>query len=429
MGFRLFSIGTGMLTILLIYRLAREWSGPRAALWSAGLLALNEYHVGISIFAVEKTYYVFFSLLAIYLFWRFLTQPRPKWLFLAALCCGLASLCHEVTVLLVPVFFLTLLLSPTHRAWLLRKEPYLAAVLYAAVLSPDLYWNARHTAASRHEASYRDHLARIGGIGFTRQPFLFYSGDAARQIYTRMGGRPTVKATIYPAMNVLFGAILMAAITLASIRARRSDGTSVLLLVLFWTVFLFFVLIRPSRETKLDPVMWFWVTLTLLPAVLIAGRWLAHLQGRWLLAASTVAGCAGLWSVAAIVGRHLDLPSFTVVFRPGSLFPPDGRMVDIRAAFHSCTLCGSRFQLLDIRILDEREQGSSGIGTPDVEGARLQADSRSFRLRARFNAASDLRNYQPVYRALDPPLGRSHALVTDLVRVRSTPVDFPPVFW
>ena len=49
-----------MLTILFVYLIAREWKGATAGLWAGGLLAFNEYHIGISSFAVEKSYYLCF---------------------------------------------------------------------------------------------------------------------------------------------------------------------------------------------------------------------------------------------------------------------------------------------------------------------------------------------------------------------------------
>ena len=51
-------------------------------------------------------------------------------------------------MLLVGVVGLFLLLSPRHRAWLVRPEPYLGVVLAAILFTPVIVWNAQHDWAS-----------------------------------------------------------------------------------------------------------------------------------------------------------------------------------------------------------------------------------------------------------------------------------------
>ena len=104
-GFRFSSLLAGLLAILFVYLIAREWKGQTAALWAAALLAFNEYHIGISSFAVEKIYYGCFVSIAAYSFSRFLHTGKPNLLYFTAVATGLGFLCKMLSSLLVPVFF------------------------------------------------------------------------------------------------------------------------------------------------------------------------------------------------------------------------------------------------------------------------------------------------------------------------------------
>ena len=64
-------------------------------------------------------------------------------------------------VLLLPVIFLYLLSSPQQRHWLLKPQPYLAALLAAAIFAPVLVWNAQHDWVSLAFQSSR----RVGEMG------------------------------------------------------------------------------------------------------------------------------------------------------------------------------------------------------------------------------------------------------------------------
>ena len=215
-GFRFPSLLAGMLTILFVYLIAREWRGARAGFWAAGLLAFNEYHIGISSFAVEKSYYLCFVSIAVYSFSRFLQTAKPNFLYLTAVATGLGFLCKLLAILLVPVFFITLLVSGS-RSWLRRKEPYIALLIFLVLISPDIYWNVKNPDTTVPILNYAGHLSRIGGIGFTPHYFLFYGRDAIRGAYHLLRWQLKEYMREYPSMNTLFGAILLVSVVLARI--------------------------------------------------------------------------------------------------------------------------------------------------------------------------------------------------------------------
>ncbi|HEY3329326.1 MAG TPA: glycosyltransferase family 39 protein [Capsulimonadaceae bacterium] len=57
---------------------------------------------------------------------------------------GLTIMAKLNGLIILPAVFLYLLLSPQSRHWLKRPEPYIAAVIAIAILTPFLYWNHIH---------------------------------------------------------------------------------------------------------------------------------------------------------------------------------------------------------------------------------------------------------------------------------------------
>ena len=289
-GFRFPSLLAGMLTILFVYLIAREWRGARAGLWAGGLLAFNEYHIGISSFAVEKSYYLCFVSIAVYSFSRFLQTAKPNFLYLTAVATGLGFLCKLLATLLIPVFFITLLVSGSG-SWLRRKEPYIALLIFLVLISPDIYWNVKNPDTTVPKLNYAGHLSRIGGIGFTPHYFLFgftphyflfYGRDAIRGAYHLLRWQLKEYLPEYPSMNTLFGAILLVSVVLTTSHYKREGSVTRFLIVLFWFVLGFFVLIRPGDPSGgVDPVGFFWVDMSLLPAVVLTAGYFSQLKGRW----------------------------------------------------------------------------------------------------------------------------------------------------
>ena len=85
---------------------------------------------------------------ALYFFERaLLARKRAAWLGVG-LSLGLGMISKYTIALLVPSALLFILADRDSRRWLLRPEPYVAAVLGLAIFSPVLIWNAQHDWAS-----------------------------------------------------------------------------------------------------------------------------------------------------------------------------------------------------------------------------------------------------------------------------------------
>jgi len=288
LGYRLGHLLLGLCTIALIFVLTRQWYGPVAARWAAALLAFNEYYLPISARATAQVPTLLFDLAAIYVFSRFLRTQRPAYLYLAGLAVGLAFYCKESSALLLPVFFVTLV-ATRHRQWLLSPHPYLACAVFVTLLAPDLYWNMttnRETARATYGqeavgyATYRSHLQRIGGLGFSPYPAMFYARGPVMSLHLALTGTELKDETSeYSSIDPALGALLVGAVLVTTF-GRTRDDLQRFLLILFWGLFGFFTLIaKGDPPGRLDPVSWIWIEATMFPAVVLTGARLADATG------------------------------------------------------------------------------------------------------------------------------------------------------
>ena len=312
-GYRCLHVILGLATVALVFRMAQHAFGIPAARWAALLLAFNEYYLGVSFRATAHVPHLFFVALALFAFSRFLSVQRAGYLYGAAAALGAAFYCKESAALLLPVFALVAVFSARHRRWLWNPHVYLACLTFVLVIGADLVWNSRTWAAPAHasyggqvvrQATYRTHLDRVGGLGFSPYPLMFYAHDAVQAGVVRITGRALADETPeYRSMNTVLGVMLLCGVVMTAARVGRFDSVTLLFLATFWSVFLFFSIIRPGSTTgRLDAVSWIWVESTLLPAAVLAGVRLAELKGavRWPAAGITVAALA--WASADALG-------------------------------------------------------------------------------------------------------------------------------
>lgn len=310
LGNRFLHVAGGLAIVVLIFWLTQQWYGLVAARWAAALIAFNDYLLPISARATAHVPELLLVTSAIYAFSRFLAVQRAGYLYAAGALTGLAFYCKEHTVLLLPVFFLTLL-HPAYRKWLAKPHPYLAAAVFALVISPDVVWNIRtypeevlvhYSDQTAVQATYANHLRRVGGLGFSPYPSMFYARPVVLSAYQAVTGEELKDETReYSSLNPVLGALLVGAVLLATFRPRRRDALHVFLVLLFWVVFGVFTLIKKGDPPgRLDPVSWIWVEVSMLPAIVMAATRLADAAGR---------GRTLSWAVA---GGALVFAAFTV---------------------------------------------------------------------------------------------------------------------
>jgi hypothetical protein len=309
-GYRAGHVVTGLLAVWLVYLLARHAYGPWAGRWAAALLAFNEYFLTISSRATAHGPYLLFVTATLYAFSRGLVTGRARYFYAAGAAAGLAFYSKEHAVLLLPALFLTLLL-PRNRHWLRRPHPYAACALFALLIAPDALWNLRanpdvdrvtYGNRDQAQATYASHLKRIGGIGLSPYPLMFYARAPVGAVYARVTGGPLDDNTPeYQSMNVAIGVLLLASVLVTTVRPAAPDPLRGFLLLAFWCTFGFFTLIRRGDSPGLDPVSWIWVDATMVSASVMAGARLAGATGKWRPALWTGAGLAVLYAAVRFV--------------------------------------------------------------------------------------------------------------------------------
>jgi 4-amino-4-deoxy-L-arabinose transferase-like glycosyltransferase len=311
LGYRLMHVLLGLAIVAAIFRLTREWYGLVPARWAAALLTFNEYYLNVSSRATAHVPTLLLVTGAVYAFSRFLATDRAIYLYAAGASTGLAFYCKESTGLLLPVFLLTLLFT-RHRRALLRPHVYLAVALYALIISPDVMWNLNtdpatvtvtYNGETHAQATYLAHLRRVGGLGFSPYPSMFYFRDTIRSLYARTTGNSLVDATPeYFSVNVAIGLLLVGAVLFTTFGPVKREPLRIFLLVMFWGIFTFFTLIKKGDPPgRLDPVSWMWVETTIIPAIVVAGARLEDFTGNWRRAVWTVTGLALLTACVRLV--------------------------------------------------------------------------------------------------------------------------------
>jgi 4-amino-4-deoxy-L-arabinose transferase-like glycosyltransferase len=316
LAYRALHVLLGLLTVALLAQLTTGLYGPWAGRWCAALLSFNEYYLAVSSRATAHVPHLLLVGASLYSFTRFLSTERAGYLYGTAAAIGLAFYAKEHSALLVPVFFLALLRS-TYRPWLRRPHPYLACAVFLAIISPDLLWNLRtdpSTATVSYsetpvgQSTYRSHLARIGGLGFSPYPAMFYGHSAVQAVHTAVVGSAIPDDTPeYQAMNPAIGALLLAGVLLSTVRSSARERAGGFLLMAFWCIFGFFTLIEKGESIgRLDPASWIWVESTLLSACVLTGARLAELAtGARALAWTSGAAALLVASAAPLGGLRL----------------------------------------------------------------------------------------------------------------------------
>lgn len=155
-GLRAAVFATLLGDIALFYGFARHIAGAawRDLFWAGTALFLaTPIFFGLTNLALPDHLLVFFALVAIYAFTRFRAAyeagvPRWRFLYLAALAVGFATLSKYSGALLAACIFLAIVFTPKLRSLFRAPHLYLAIALVVAMQAPVLVWNLQHDMAS-----------------------------------------------------------------------------------------------------------------------------------------------------------------------------------------------------------------------------------------------------------------------------------------
>lgn len=112
---RVVSVGVGIITVYLVYRLGRRLYGPEAGLIAALIMALMPYHVVVTRQVLLDGPMALFATITLWLMVRFAESKRSIWLYSAGAGMGLTFLAKETGILMIGAIYAFLALSPQIR--------------------------------------------------------------------------------------------------------------------------------------------------------------------------------------------------------------------------------------------------------------------------------------------------------------------------
>lgn len=148
LGVRTMTFILWILSAGLLFLTGRMWFGRRTALMATLLFALLPIYVGMGLIVTPDAPLVFFWVATLYMMSKALHTGRGGYWLLAGVMFGGALLSKYYALLLAPSLLWFLLLSPNHRHWLRRPQPWLALPIALAIFSPVIIWNSQHQWAS-----------------------------------------------------------------------------------------------------------------------------------------------------------------------------------------------------------------------------------------------------------------------------------------
>jgi 4-amino-4-deoxy-L-arabinose transferase-like glycosyltransferase len=278
LGFRAVTIAGGAAMIGFVFLAARRLYDERVARLAAFVAALVPIFFAFAAEATPDAPCLLFWSATVWALAHALSDDSPRWWYLAGLFLGLAMDSKYHAVFLGFGVFAFLLLSPGHRAWLGRKEPWLAVVAALLAFSPTLIWNARNGWQS---------FAYQGVSRFTE------SGFVPNQLYK------------FPLNQVLLLTPFICAWAWGSgvlelTRRRRADWRDQFLAALGMPILMFFLLVMFIRPVRGHWPVPGYVTMLILSSAVVmrGGPW-----GRRLHLGSVVALAAAYLISPIVVAR------------------------------------------------------------------------------------------------------------------------------
>jgi len=205
-------------------------------------LVLNSiliFNIGTVIFTPDALL-LFFWISAFYFFCKIIFEHKPNYWYALGISLGLAML-SKYTAIFIPISVLTFLIfSKSHRFWLKKKEPYLAAVLSLLVFSPVIIWNAQN-----HWASFGFQTTRRMGelVSFSLKDFFAYLGS-------QMG-------LVSP---LIYAGIIYAVVKIGKDGFKNRDNISLALFSWSAPILIFFTLVSFKYWVKINWVVPGYVT-------------------------------------------------------------------------------------------------------------------------------------------------------------------------
>jgi len=280
LGIRVIPVLAGGAAAWLTFLAGRRLYGARAGALAACSVALAPMIFSIGSRVDPDSPLFLFWMASVWALAHALSGDRPAWWYAAGLFLGLAMESKYTAIFFPLGVLLFLACSRDHRAWLARREPYLAALAALIAFSPTVIWNAGH-----HWES-----------------FLFQATGRIPEISglnpSRIHGYPLSHLLLFTPILCLWawGCGLKAAV-----RWRESSWQDRLMVALGLPTLVFFLAILIARPVKHHWPTPGYLTLFLLSAssVVSAAPWVRRLH--WGSIALLMSGYLALpWAIVAV---------------------------------------------------------------------------------------------------------------------------------
>jgi 4-amino-4-deoxy-L-arabinose transferase-like glycosyltransferase len=239
-GYRIVHVLFGVATGVVLYALAKTAFGTATGLLAMFLLCVNRFHIGFSRLAIQQSAFMFFVVLSAWMFMKAVREKSGRWMLAAGVATGTAYVTKEESALLLPVFFLFLLLSHNHRHWFGRKELYCALLCVLAIAYIDIFRLTRTSADMNLGYYFKGLLSThvsLCPIKFFLGELLPWSPDGIPE-----GFEVWVMPDAYRALVMHFATGILCLVGVAySLPAWRRDDMVRFLLIMFFVVFGFFM--------------------------------------------------------------------------------------------------------------------------------------------------------------------------------------------
>jgi 4-amino-4-deoxy-L-arabinose transferase-like glycosyltransferase len=230
----------GLLTVLVVYRLARDMFGRGAGALAGLMLAISPWHIAFSRSGREATVAILAVTVGLWCCWRWFTSRRPAWLAGAALAFGLSLYTYNITQAFTPLMLAALALIFAKPLWRQKRCAMMALLIVVLVAAPLIYALASNSQSSNrldYVTIFRpdEPLIQSAGtavkqwLGHFAPEYLFIRGDAHSVLHAPgFGQLYAVDALLLPLgllgifqskQNRRAGAILIAWIALGAVPA------------------------------------------------------------------------------------------------------------------------------------------------------------------------------------------------------------------
>lgn len=267
----------GVIGILLVYFLVKQGMYKRLTILSIIFLSVEKYYMCHMRYAISESTCIFFTILAIYIFFKALKENNRLFMILVGLPIGIGFYGKATTTLLFPIFFIYLLWDRQYRFWLRSKQIYIALLLFCGIAAPFVIYNLYNNLFTFQ------YIRAIAKFGLSPISLTVLFGESLSFLIDKSIVIHVFDCE-YPMMNWLAGIVVLCGVIYSAIQSRNNSLIKLLLIVFSFT-FVLFSIIGNSPEAEADTLFnsQNWPSMMVIPGVILAANMLQVLWNKYRL--------------------------------------------------------------------------------------------------------------------------------------------------